>query len=77
MQDILSFVTDLQAAYERQSDEFKAIVQDPKRVQARNFERYVIELYRYLDSKQHLTEQEKTLYKLVNEFVADYNGAYL
>lgn len=77
MQSILTFVTDLQAAYEQQTDEFKAIVQDPKRVQARNFERYVIELYKYLDSKQHLTEQEKTLYKFVSAFVTDYNGAYL
>lgn len=77
MQDILSFVTDLQAAYERQTDEFKAMIKPPRIVQARQFERYVIELYRYLNGKQHLTDQEKTLYKLVNEFVADYNGAYL
>lgn len=77
MQSILTFVTELQAAYQQQTDEFRAIVQDPKRVQARNFERYVIELYKYLDSKQHLTEQQQALFKLVNEFVADYNGAYL
>lgn len=76
MQDILSFVTDLQAAYQQQADEFKAIVQEPKRVQARNFERYVIELYKYLD-KTDRTDAEKALYKLVYSFVADYDGAYL
>lgn len=77
MQDILSFVNDLQAAYEQQSDQFKAIIKPPKIVQAVNFERYVIQLYRYLDGKQHLTEQQQALFKLVNEFVTDYNGAYL
>lgn len=76
MQDILTFVNDLQALYERQSDEFKAIVQDPKRVQARQFERYVIELYRYLN-KIDRTDQQQALFKLVNEFVADYDGAYM
>lgn len=77
MQDILSFVTDLQTLYERQTDEFRAMIKPPKHILAKDFERYVIELYKYLDSKQHLTDQEKTLYKLVNEFVADYDGAYL
>lgn len=77
MQSILTFVNELQAAYERQSDQFRAMIKPPKHVQARNFERYVIELYRYLDSKQHLTDQEKTLHKLVSDFVADYNGAYM
>lgn len=76
MQDILSFVTDLQAAYEQQADQFKALVQDPKRVQARNFERYVIELYKYLD-KIDRTDKQQALFKLVNEFVTDYNGAYM
>lgn len=76
MQDILSFVNDLQAAYEQQSDEFKAIIKPPKIVQAVNFERYVIELYKYLNGKQHLTEQEKTLFKLVSAFMVDYDGAY-
>lgn len=77
MQTILTFVTDLQAAYEQQTDDFKGMIKPPKLVQARHFERYVIDLYKYLDSKQHLTEQEKTLYKLVSAFMVDYNGAYL
>lgn len=77
MQTILTFVTDLQAAYEQQTDDFKGMIKPPKLVQARNFERYVIELYKYLNGKQHLTDQEKTLFKLVSAFVADYNGAYL
>lgn len=76
MQDILSFVNDLQAAYEQQSDELKALIKPPKLVQARNFERYVINLYKYLDSKQHLTEQQQALFKLVNAFMVDYDGAY-
>lgn len=59
MQDILTFVNDLQAAYEQQSDEFKAIIKPPKIVQAVNFERYVIELYKYLNGKQYLTEQQQ------------------
>lgn len=77
MQTILTFVTDLQAAYEQQTDDFKGMIKPPKLVQARNFERYVIELYKYLDGKTDRTEQEKTLFKLVSAFVADYNGAYL
>lgn len=77
MQDILTFVTDLQAAYQQQADEFKAMIKPPRIVPAGQFERYVIELYKYLDGKQHLTDQEKTLYKLVSDFVTDYNGAYM
>lgn len=79
MQDILTFVNDLQAAYEQQSDEFKAIIKPPKIVQAVNFERYVIELYKYLNvnGKQYLTEQQQALFKLVSEFMVDYDGAYL
>lgn len=76
MQDILSFISDLQTAYEQQTKEFKAMIKPPRLVQAVNFERYVIELYKYLNVKQHLTEQEKTLYKLVSAFMIDYNGAY-
>lgn len=76
MQSILTFVNDLQAAYERQSDQFKALIKPPRVVQARNFERYVIELYRYLN-KIDRTDQQQALFKLVNEFVADYNGAYM
>lgn len=77
MQSILTFVNDLQAAYEQQTEEFKGMIKPPRLVQARNFERYVIELYKYLDGKQHLNEQQQALFKLVNEFVADYNGAYM
>lgn len=76
MQTILSFVNDLQAAYEQQTDGFKSMIKPPKLVQARHFERYVIQLYKYLDSKQHLTEQQQALFKLVSAFMIDYNGAY-
>lgn len=77
MQSILTFVNDLQAAYERQSDEFRAMIKPPRIVPAGQFERYVIELYRYLNSKQHLTEQQQALFKIVSEFMVDYDGAYL
>lgn len=77
MQTILTFVTELQAAYEQQTDEFKAIIKPPRLVQARNFERYVIELYKHLNGKTDRTEQQQALFKLVREFVADYDGAYL
>ena len=77
MQDILTFVTDLQAAYEQQADEFRAMIKPPRIVQAGQFERYVIELYRYLNGKQHLTEQQQALFKLVHSFIADYDGAYM
>lgn len=77
MMDILTFVNELQKLYLQQSEEFKALVQDPKRVQAVNFERYVINLYRYLDGIGDATDAEKTLYKLVSDFVVDYDGAYM
>lgn len=77
MQDILTFVNGLQDLYEQQADEFRAMIKPPKLVQARHFERYIIELYKYLDGKQHLTEQEKTLFKLVSAFMVDYDGAYM
>lgn len=77
MMDILTFVNELQKRYEQQSDDFKALVQDPKRVQAVNFERYTVNLWRYLDGEADRTEAENTLYKLVSDFVADYDGAYL
>ena len=77
MQDILTFVTELQAAYEQQSDQFKAMIKPPKLVQARNFERYVIQLYTYLDGESDRTDVENTLYKLVSAFMVDYDGDYL
>lgn len=77
MQTILTFVTDLQAAYEQQTDGFKSMIKPPRLVQAKDFERYVIQLYKYLDSKQHLTEQQQALFKLVNAFMVDYDGAYM
>lgn len=77
MQDILTFVTDLDKLYSEQSEEFKAMIKPPKHVQARHFERYVIHLWRYLDSIGDATDAEKTLYKLVSDFVTDYDGAYL
>lgn len=77
MQDILTFVNDLQKLYLQQSDQFKALVKPPKHVQAVNFERYVIELYKYLDGESDRAEAEERLYKFVSDFVADYDGAYL
>lgn len=77
MQDILSFVTDLENLYLQQSDDFKAMIKPPKHVQARHFERYVIELWRYLDSIGDATEAEERLFKFVSEFVVDYDGAYM
>ena len=77
MQDIFTFVNGLQDLYLEQSDDFKALVKPPKNVLAKDFERYVIQLWRYLDTIGDATEAEKTLYKLVNDFVADYDGAYL
>lgn len=77
MQDILTFVNDLENLYLEQSEEFKAMIKPPKHVQAKDFERYVIQLWRYLDSIGDATDAEKTLYKFVSDFVADYDGAYL
>lgn len=77
MMDILTFVNELQKRYEQQSDDFKALVQDPKRVQAVNFERYTVNLWRYLDGKADRTDEENTLYKFVCAFIVDYNGFYM
>ena len=77
MMDILTFVNELQKRYEQQSDDFKALVQDPKRVQAVNFERYTVNLWRYLDGKTDRTDEENTLYKFVCAFIVDYNGFYM
>lgn len=77
MMDMLSFVTDLQQLYSQQSDDFKALVKPPKHVQAKDFERYVIQLYKYLDGEADRTDEEEQLYKLVSDFMADYDGAYL
>lgn len=77
MMDILSFVNELQKLYLQQSDQFKAMIKPPKHVSAKDFERYVIHLWRYLDSIGDATDAEKTLYKLVSDFVVDYDGAYL
>lgn len=77
MQDILTFVNGLQDLYLEQSDDFKALVKPPRLVQAKDFERYVIQLWRYLDSIGDATEVEERLFKFVSEFVVDYDGAYL
>lgn len=77
MMDILSFVNDLQKLYLEQSEEFKALVKPPRIVQAKDFERYVIQLWRYLDSIGDATEAEEQLFKFVSEFVVDYDGAYM
>lgn len=77
MQDILTFVNDLDKLYSEQSDELKALIKPPKLVQAKDFERYVIQLWRYLDSIGDATEAEERLYKLVSDFMTDYDGAYM
>lgn len=77
MQDILTFVNDLDKLYLQQSDDFKAMIKPPKVVLAKDFERYVINLYRYLDGEADRTEVEEQLYKLLSDFVADYDGAYM
>lgn len=77
MMDILSFVNDLDKLYLEQSDDFKALVKPPKNVLAKDFERYVINLYRYLDGESDRAEVEERLYKLLSDFVVDYDGAYL
>lgn len=77
MMDILSFVNELQKLYLEQSDEFKALIKPPKIVQAKDFERYVIQLWRYLDGIHARTEVEESLYKFVSAFMVDYDGSYL
>lgn len=77
MMDILSFVNGLQDLYLEQSDDFKALVKPPKHVQAVHFERYVIQLWRYLDNIGDATEVEEQLYKFVSDFMVDYDGSYL
>lgn len=77
MLDILSFVNELEKLYLEQSEEFKALIKPPKHVQARHFERYVINLYKYLGGIHVRTEAEESLYRFVSDFVVDYDGAYL
>ena len=77
MMDIFTFVNELDKLYSEQSDELKALVKPPRVVQAKDFERYVIQLWRYLDTIGDATEVEERLYKLVSDFVADYDGAYM
>ena len=77
MMDILSFVNELQKLYLQQSEEFKALVKPPKNVLAKDFERYVIQLWRYLDTIGDATDAEERLYKFVSDFVVDYDGAYM
>lgn len=77
MMDILSFVNELDKLYLQQSDDFKALVKPPKHLLAKDFERYVIHLWRYLDSIGDATEAEERLYKLVSDFMVDYDGSYL
>ena len=75
--DIFTFVNELDKLYLEQSDDFKALVKPPKNVLAKDFERYVINLYRYLDGESDRAEVEERLYKLLSDFVVDYDGAYL
>ena len=75
--DILSFVNELQQLYSEQSEEFKALIKPPKHVLAKDFERYVIQLWRYLDTIGDATEAEERLYKFVSDFMIDYDGTYI
>ena len=77
MMDIFTFLNELDKLYLEQSDDFKALVKPPKNVLAKDFERYVINLYRYLDGESDRAEVEERLYKLLSDFVVDYDGAYL
>lgn len=77
MMDIFTFVNELDKLYSEQSDDLKALVKPPRVVLAKDFERYVIHLYKYLDSIGDATEAEERLYKLVSDFVVDYDGSYL
>lgn len=75
--DIFTFVNDLQKLYLQQSDDFKAMIKPPKHLLAKDFERYVIQLWRYLDGIHARTEAEESLYKLLSDFMADYDGDYM
>lgn len=77
MQDILTFVNELQKLYEQQSDNFKALIKPPKNVLAKDFERYVVQLSRYLDNVIEPTEVEQQLYKFVSDFALAYDGGML
>lgn len=77
MIDIFTFVNELDKLYSKQSDDFKALVKPPKHVQAVHFERYVIQLWRYLDGESDQTDAEKTLYEFLSAFMIDYDGSYL
>lgn len=77
MMDILTFVNELEKLYLEQSDEFKALIKPPKYVLAKDFERYVINLYKYLDGESDRTDDEEPLYEFLSAFMVDYDGTYL
>lgn len=77
MMDILTFINELQKLYLEQSDEFQSLIKPPKHVQARHFERYVINLYKYLDNKTDRTDDEEPLYEFLSAFMVDYDGDYM
>lgn len=77
MMDILSFVNELQKLYLDQSEEFEALIKPPKHVLAKDFERYVINLYKYLDNKTDRTDDEEPLYEFLSAFMVDYDGDYM
>lgn len=77
MMDIVNFVNELGKLYLEQSDEFKALIKPPKHVLAKDFERYVINLYKYLDNKSDRTDDEEPLYEFLSAFMVDYDGDYM
>ena len=77
MQDILTFVNELQDLYEQQSYGFKALIKPPKTVLAKDFEQYVVQLSRYLDNVVAATEVEQQLSKFVSDFALAYDGGML
>lgn len=73
---IITFVEQLQRAYNKQSEEFKKAVQAPKDVKAQSFERYVISLFEGLRSEKERTKEQNLLYIILLMFIIDYDGDY-
>lgn len=73
---IITFVEQLQRAYNKQSEEFKKAVQAPKDVKAQSFERYVVSLFEGLRSEKERTKEQDLLYIILLMFIIDYDGDY-
>lgn len=73
---IVTFVEQLQRAYNKQSEEFKKAVQAPKDVKAQSFERYVVSLFEGLRSEKERTKEQDLLYIILLMFIIDYDGDY-